>query len=229
MKFAAYDVMNILIADDHPLYREALAAVLGELGPEVHVSQAKTFDDVIACVSDTGIEFDLILLDLYMAGGDWCAVIEDLRERRPATPVIVISASDSRGDAERAMKAGSYGYISKSLGKDEILSAIRLILTSGVCIQPRDSGIGESRPEAPGAIHDNMDRRIASLTARQRDVLAEIGAGRSNKLIARSLALTEGTVKLHVAAILKCLGVNRTQAAIVASRMKPTKYPSDES
>lgn len=212
--------MNILIADDHPLYREALAAVLDELEPGVKIFQADTFDDVIGCVSDMDVELDLILLDLYMGLGDWGAVIEKLRLCRPATPVIVISGSDSRRDAERAMKAGSYGYIPKSMKKDEILSAIRLILTSGVCVQPRDTQAC-CQPDMPVMMNrDDIGSRLAALTARQRDVLAEIGAGKSNKQIARSLGMTEGTVKLHVAAILKCLGMaNRTQAAIIAHQL----------
>lgn len=212
--------MHILIADDHPLYREALAGVLGGLGSDVQVSQAETFDEVVKLVSGENANFDLILLDLYMAGGDWAAVIGELCEKCPTIPVIVISGSDSRRDAEQAMKAGAYGYIPKSLSKEEILSAIRLIMSSGVSIQPRESNFSETEPKILGS-QDDIESRIASLTARQRDVLAEIGAGKSNKLIARTLGMTEGTVKLHVAAILKCLGMaNRTQAAIAASGMR---------
>src|SRR5690606_10880282 len=98
-----------------------------------------------------------------------------------------------------------------------------LILMSGVCVQPRELG-GNARPaEGTEILDPDLGNRLASLTARQRDVLAEIGAGKYNKLIARSLGMTEGTVKLHVAAILKCLGMaNRTQAAIVAHRLHAT-------
>ena len=214
--------MNILVADDHPLYREALATILGELGPGVHILQAETFDDVTDRVSDPDTELDLILLDLYMTGGEWGAVIEDLRERRPGTPVIVISGSDSQKDAERAMKAGSYGYLPKSLDKDQILNALRLILTGGVSVQPRTRRF---RREG-GTACDDIDSRIASLTARQWEVLVEVGAGKSNKIIAQSLGMTVGTVKLHLSAILKRLGAaNRTQVAIIASQIKPINYP----
>jgi len=215
--------MNILIADDHPLYRQALATILSELGPDVHALHAETFDQVVERISDLEIPLDLILLDIYMGMGDWCAVIEQSRQQRPETPLIVISGSDSRKDAERAMRVGSYGYIPKSMKKEEMLSAIKLILMSGVCVQPRELG-GNARPaEGTEILDPDLGNRLASLTARQRDVLAEIGAGKSNKLIARSLGMTEGTVKLHVAAILKCLGMaNRTQAAIVAHRLHAT-------
>jgi DNA-binding NarL/FixJ family response regulator len=214
--------MNILIADDHPLYREALATVLDDLEPGVRVHQAATFDEVIARVLDPSLTFDLILLDLYMGAGDWNAVIEKVRVCCPQTPVIVISASASRADSERAMRAGAYGYIPKAMKTDEMLSAIRLIVTGGVCIQPRDTG---AEPDRSGIsitcqCQKDIDSRLSLLTARQRDVLVEIGTGKSNKLIARSLGMTEGTVKLHVAAILKCLGMaNRTQAAVVAHQL----------
>jgi DNA-binding NarL/FixJ family response regulator len=213
--------MNILIADDHPLYREALATVLDGLEPGVRIHQAATFDEVIARVSDPSLAFDLILLDLYMGAGDWNAAIEKVRLCCPRTPVIVISGSASRADSERAMRAGAYGYIPKAMKTEEMLSAIRLIVTGGVCIQPRDTGAEPGRSGGISiACHEDIDSRLSLLTARQRDVLAEIGAGKSNKLIARSLGMTEGTVKLHVAAILKCLGMaNRTQAAVVAHQL----------
>jgi len=216
--------MNILIADDHPLYRQALAGILSELGPDTHALHAETFDQVVEYVTDLQIPLDLILLDIYMGMGDWCAVIEQSRQQRPQTPLIVISGSDSRKDAERAMRVGSYGYIPKSMKKEEILSAIKLIIMSGVCVQPRELSGAVRPPESTEIFDGDLGSRIASLTARQRDVLAEIGAGKSNKLIARALGMTEGTVKLHVAAILKCLGMtNRTQAAIVAHRMHATE------
>lgn len=215
--------MDILIADDHPLYREALATALDGLEPDVRVHQVATFDEVLARVSDPSRAFDLILLDLYMGAGDWSAAIEKVRLCCPRTPVIVISGSASRVDSERAMQAGAYGYIPKAMKTEEMLSAIRLIVTGGVCVRPRDMTADTGRLGVPITRHDDIEGRLSLLTARQRDVLVEIGTGKSNKLIARSLGMTEGTVKLHVAAILKCLGmVNRTQAAIVAHQLGAT-------
>lgn len=209
--------MNILVADDHPLYREALVSVLDGLGPDIHIVQAETYAEVIERVSSHNVDFDLILLDLYMGAGDWSQIIEKLRLCQPGTPIIVVSGSDSPGDAERAIKAGSYGYIPKTMKKEEMLSAIRLLLTGQISIQPRGGRRATDPSDAPATKPDSADNRLALLTGRQRDVLSEIGAGKSNKLIARTLGMTEGTVKLHVAAILKCLGTeNRTQAAIVA-------------
>lgn len=222
---AGLSAMNILVADDHPLYREALASILEGLENDICVTQAATLDEVVQRVSERGVAFDLVLLDLYMGAGDWRGVIETLSRSCPTTSVIVISGSDSRDDAERALRAGACGYIPKSMKKEDMLSAIRLILMGGVRIQPRDEerAAGVRDAVAPGLMPSDASSRIAMLTSRQRDVLFEIGAGKSNKLIARSLGMAEGTVKLHVAAILKCLGTeNRTQAAIMAHQLNLT-------
>lgn len=212
--------MKILIADDHPLYREALATILTDLDRDVQILEAGSFHEVMALSTEAEPPFDLIMLDLYMSGGDWEAVIADLHQQCPATPIIVISASDSRRDTERAMRAGAFGYIPKSLGKQEILSAIRLILSGSLSVRPRPDDTPQ--PHGTEQEHDRDEWRsmIANLTPRQRDVLKEIAAGKSNKLIARALNMHEGTVKLHVASILKGLGVaNRTQAALIASQI----------
>lgn len=220
--------MKILIADDHPLYREALASVLECLGPDTKICQAQTFDEVVDQVSDRIVDFDLILLDLYMGPGDWGSTVKKLRNCSPRTPIVVISGSDSRADADRVMDAGCCGYIPKSMKKDEMLSAIRLILTGGVSVKPRDLRPDQRLSHPAAAKRDDVENPLHLLTSRQKDVLAEIGAGRSNKLIARSLGMAEGTVKLHVAAILKCLGIsNRTQAAIMAHRLNLAPGVSD--
>lgn len=212
--------MNILVADDHPLYREALVSILDGLGPDIHIIQAETYGEVIERVSEGDVDFDLILLDLYMGSGDWAPIIQRLRLCQPGTPIIVVSGSDSSADAERAIRAGSCGYIPKTMKKEEMLSAIRLLMTGQISIQPRGERAAEPS-DTPVFRTDSAGSRVALLTGRQRQVLAEIGAGKSNKLIARALGMTEGTVKLHVAAILKCLGTeNRTQAAIVAHQLK---------
>lgn len=220
--------MKILVADDHPLYREALVSVLDGLGPDNHIIQAETYHEVIERVSDHNIDLDLILLDLYMGTGDWGPVIEKLRLCQPGTPIIVVSGSDSRADAERAIRAGSCGYIPKTMKKEEMLSAIQLLMTGQISIQPRIEQRATKSSDSPAATPGNPGNRVALLTDRQREVLAEIGAGKSNKLIARQLGMTEGTVKLHVAAILKCLGVeNRTQAAVVAHQLNSVPQGSE--
>jgi DNA-binding NarL/FixJ family response regulator len=206
--------MNILIADDHPLYREALELVIKELDDEVVIHQAETFHEVLSQIDNHGVKLDLILLDLYMEGGNWKDIISKLAHEMPEVPVIVITSSESHEDAHQAMEAGAHGYIPKSLGKQDILNAINLIRSQNISIYPR---LRENNEHHKG--EEEHERAIAKLTPRQREVLIKIGAGKSNKIIARELSTTEGTVKLHVAAILKTLGVtNRTQAALISNR-----------
>lgn len=211
--------MNILIADDHPLYREALGSMLMELDSNVNILEAETFQEVESYTDNIEVQIDLILLDLYMSDGDWKQVISDIRNTRPDTPLIVISSSESQEDANLVMESGAHGYIPKSLGKDEILHAIQLMISKEISIRPRIS--------TPIKVSD-INQAINYLTPRQREVLIEIGAGKSNKIIARELNMTEGTVKLHVAAILKTLGVqNRTQAALIATQINLSKKLHD--
>ncbi|MCK8516515.1 response regulator transcription factor [Methylonatrum kenyense] len=221
---------RILIADDHPLYRGALASVLAELESEVDILEAADFNDTMEFIVHRETSLDLILLDLFMSGGDWPTVIEEIRGLRPHTPLVVISSSDSPRDAERAMAAGCCGFIPKALGKDEILNSLRLILSCGVNVTPR---VGEAKDKSDGSGVrlgiDGVRERVSQLTPRQNDVLQELRDGKSNKLIARKLNMTEGTVKLHVAAILRQTGVaNRTQAAILAHKLEEENHPNEK-
>lgn len=216
-----HETLNILIADDHPLYRGALASVLKELESDVHLLEASDFNETLGVIVDKEVSLDLILLDLFMSGGDWATVIEEIRKLRPRTPLVVISSSDSPRDAEQAMAAGCCGFIPKTLGKAQILDSLRLILSCGVNVTPR-LGTGEqpSQPSDGELDAERLLQRVARLTPRQQEVLQELRHGKSNKLIARKLDMTEGTVKLHVAAILRQTGVaNRTQAAILAHKL----------
>ena len=215
------DILNILIADDHPLYRGALATALSELDSEVHVLEAADFSETMTFIVDGGIHLDLILLDLFMSGGDWPTVIEEIRGLRPSTPLVVVSSSDSARDAERAMAAGCSGFIPKALSKSQILDSLRLILSCGIHVTPRIEA--RERPQHSGVKVDTdaVHKSIESLTPRQREVLWELSDGKPNKLIGRKLNMSEGTVKLHVAAILRQTGVaNRTQAAILAHKLR---------
>lgn len=206
--------MNILIADDHPLYREALELVIRNLEDGLNIHHAESFQEVLQWIGEPGEKLDLILLDLYMGGGDWRDIIKILTEEMPETPVVVITSSESTEDAHQAMAAGAHGYIPKSLGKQDILNALKLIRSQNIAVYPRlNSRTGDE------GVADEHAAAISKLTPRQKEVLSKIGAGKSNKIIARELSTTEGTVKLHVAAILKTLGVtNRTQAALISNR-----------
>jgi DNA-binding NarL/FixJ family response regulator len=211
------DTMKILIADDHELFRDGLRHVLSQLGEPLAVVEACDFEQALTAAR-TDAEIDLVLLDLTMPGAEWSEGLRQIREALPGKPVIILSAADDRRHVLQAVNLGAAGFIPKSSPSRVMLSALRLVLSGGVYLPP-------ALIEQPGSPADTFspvaaEQAIAFLTPRQREVLALLGQGKSNKEIARSLELAEGTVKLHVTAILKALGVNnRTRAVVAASQM----------
>ncbi len=216
--------MKILVVDDHPLILEALHHVLRQLDGAVEVYDARTAEDgrhLVAEHPDAG----LLLLDLTLPGADGFSLLEELRNGHPSIPVVVISASDRREDILRAIDLGAMGFIPKSSSNQVMLQALRLVLSGGVYLPPialtaRDEPLLPTPRIADGAQAAHTSPRDLGLTARQAQVLALILQGKPNKVICRELGLAEGTVKIHVAAILRALNVStRTQAVIEASRL----------
>lgn len=217
--------MKILVVDDHPLILEALHHVLQQLDKTVEVSDARTADDgrrLVAAHPDA----DLLLLDLTLPGADGFTLLTELRTAHPAVPVVVLSASDRREDVIRAIDLGAMGFIPKTSSNQIMLQALRLVLSGAVYVPPAALAIRDAAAAAPAAktaqAHAGpaITARDLGLTARQVQVLALILKGKPNKVICRELGLAEGTVKIHVAAILRALGVStRTQAVIKAVQL----------
>lgn len=210
--------MNVLIADDHALFRQGLRLVLAEFDENVEAVEAASFTDALARVEDSG-PFDLALIDLTMPGMPSFEGIAALTARLPGVPVVVLSASERADDVAGAIEAGARGYVVKSSRPRVLYHVLPLVLAGEIYVPPvvlngeRDI-VAESRTrdrDAAGAV----DR----LTPRERDVLGHLAAGLSNKEIAQALDIDEGTVKAHLKALLRKLDVaNRTQAAILAVR-----------
>lgn len=208
--------MTVLIADDHPLFREALRQVVSEALPDARIVEA---DNLIVAKSsvDANDDLDLILLDLSMPGVNGLSGLVDLRDMTPATPIIVVSASEDANIIERAILCGASGFIPKSLPKHIMVAAIGEILAGNVFLPQLD---GEKTQAQPGDIPEVL-KRAATLTRKQRLVLSLIARGKSNKIIAYEMDVTDTTVKAHVTAILRKLKVtSRTQAAIVAREIE---------
>ncbi len=207
--------MRTLIADDHALFRDGLRLQLESHDPSMQVLEAADFDAVFEQVRETDPP-NLILIDLAMPGMDWRQALPLLRKRCPDAAVVIVSASDAREDILAALNSGAAGYIPKSSPGKVMLRALELVLSGGIYVPPEVlSWVGRTgKPAAASEI------TVAhSLTPRQNEVLSLMAEGQSNKKIARALDLSEGTVKLHVAAVLKALGAdNRTQAVLVAVR-----------
>ncbi len=212
--------MNVLIADDHPLFREALRQVVNEALPQASIKEAPNFNAALNALDDEE-GLDLILLDLNMPGMSGFTSLMEMREADPATPIVIVSAAEEQDVIDRAFVVGAAGYIPKSLAKEEMVTAINTVI--GGDIYRPSNGEFQTDKSKTSITPDMMDR-VNSLTRRQRNVLSLIARGKPNKLIAYELDVTNTTVKAHVTAILRKLKVtSRTQAAILAREIERVK------
>ena len=201
-------IIKILVVDDHPLIQDALSQLLPQLGERIVVRNAITATDATA-ILDNEPDVALILLDLALPGARGLDVLSDLMQDYPGVPVVVLSATHDRATVNAAFAAGARGFIAKTANAHVLLDAVRQCiagleyLTPDITLEPDGDGVRI----APGAL---------GLTPRQADVLMLLVQGKPNKLICRDLRLSEGTVKVHVSAILKRLNV-RTRAQAVAT------------
>jgi len=205
--------LKILIIDDHSLFREGLSHVLNELTETVNILEASNYDYAMKHASQN-LDLDLVLLDLSLPGKDGFTVQAVLSEKYPTVPVVIVSGSNLRSDVQRAMDHGAMGYIPKESTSQIMLNALKLILAGGIYFPP------ELLKDEPNKDMTDSYNSLG-LTLRQRQVLALVVEGNSNKEIVRLLKLAEATVKMHVTAILKSLNVNnRTQAARVVEKLR---------
>ncbi|MBK8815521.1 MAG: response regulator transcription factor [Methylococcaceae bacterium] len=210
--------MHILLVDDHTLFREALLHVLNQLDSNTLILEAANAEEAAQLVSRIR-NLDLILLDIDLPGVDGLTALPGLRELAPTVPIVVLSGSETAAHVTRALQNGAIGYIPKSCSSHEMLGALKIILQGDVYIPPRLMG-KLSSPILPVEHSENGELSPSLLTTRQIEVLELMTQGLPNKSIARTLNVAEGTIKLHVAAILRALGArNRTEAVIQATRL----------
>ncbi len=212
--------MNVLIVDDHVMFREALRLAIGRAFPDFELTEAGTAEDALAFLAQ-GLRPGLLLLDLKMPGLGGLGMLQKIKDVSPETVCIVVSDSDARSDIRAAVRAGALGYILKRSSMDVLERAITMVLAGERYVQvPAEflDGPDDAPASAPAERPRGGDPLLA-LTARQNEVLQLLALGHSNKEIAKSLGLLEGTVKVHVRDILRKLGVsNRTQAAMLVAR-----------
>lgn len=211
-------MQTVLIADDHPLFREAIRDVVGWLfaakGWEFACLEAASFDEALR-VTEEEADLDLILLDLYMPGTRDLSGLVMLRAKLPATPVVVVSSLSDPDTVRRAMICGAAGFIPKSSPKELMVNALQLVLAGGIYL-PQEL-LADAAPQRSRGDPTNGTQG-GPLTPRQVAVLAQLAEGRSNKEIARNVAISDMTVKAHVTAVLRSLGVATRAQAIVAYR-----------
>ena len=208
--------MDILIADDHELIREGIRQSLLDLNPDDSIYEAEDEQQVMAVLQSETI--DVLLLDLVLPNGKSFQLLENVVENYPEIKVAMLTASEDVNDVRRCMDIGASAFITKTSGKSNLVNALRLVIAGGVFISPDlIDKINQSQAEAVNSGED--ENEIKTLTNRQREVLALVCKGSSNKEIANLLGLSDNTVKIHMTAILKSLGVsNRTQAVLVANK-----------
>ncbi len=208
--------MKILLADDHDLFRAGLGMVLGELEADTQLLQAASLTDAIECALAEP-DLDLALLDLNMPAMNGNAGLQQFRTQFPQVPVVIVSGSDDLAAVHDALNTGASGFIHKSTSPSVMLSALRLVLAGGIYVPPHAMRQEQAPKPAPPAANKGWETR---LTARQMEVLRLLALGKPNKLIARELDLSEGTVKIHLSAIFRVLDVNnRTEAVLAAQQL----------
>jgi DNA-binding NarL/FixJ family response regulator len=211
---------QVLIADDHPLFRGALREAVNGLFDRIGVAEAGTFEEVVERLEGAG-ELDLILLDLQMPGARGFSGLMYLRAQYPSLPVAIVSANDDPAVIRRCMAFGAAGFLPKTLGVEALRAAIGRVL-AGEMWTPPDVELADEA-DAEGAA---LIRRLATLTPQQVRVLMMLSTGLLNKQIAFELGVSEATVKAHVSAILQKLGVeSRTQAVIAAGKIETGQWP----
>ena len=212
--------MKILIADDHWVVRAGLRHVLDELDA-TEIMEAASFPDAVAALKDNQ-DINLVILDLLMPGNSPFAGLQEVRQQLPTVPVIVFSILESRDDVLRAIDLGAMGYVAKSTAGSEIVEIVRRVMAGEIWI-PKDL---LTQPATAGAMQEPLTyepegrhaHSIEDLTGRQREVFELLAQGKSNRQIADDLGVSEHTVRVHMTAILRSLGVeNRTQAAVLAA------------
>jgi DNA-binding NarL/FixJ family response regulator len=210
-------MVTVLVADDHPMFREALASTLKSLNDGVDVIESGSLGEAVSEIS-TGADIDLILLDLRMPGMSGVKGVRSLRTRRPDVPVAVISALADDFVMQECFEAGAIGYIPKFLSRNEIATAISTILEGGSYTPPqRMEGGGRGLDcDDDEVLDETMRCRFELLTNQQRRVLELMAEGLLNKQIAHVIDVQITTVKAHVSSLLQKLGVaSRTQAVIL--------------
>mgnify|MGYP002515633291 FL=1 len=206
-------MLKILIADDHELFLDGLRMVLGDLDDDMQIDTVRNHLELQE-KADGKTPYDLILTDLAMPGLNWHESLRQLKEHYPNTPIVVLSAVSDPENVLQAIDIGASGFIPKTSSAKIILSALHLVLSGGLYLPSELLNLANREEAAPPADHKGP------LTPRQLDVLRLMGQSKPNKIIARELDLSEGTVKLHVTAILKALDVtNRTGAVVAGKKM----------
>ncbi len=204
--------IRVLLVDDHTLFREGLGSLLERRGIRVIAS----LGDGESCLQRAQeIEPDVILLDMRLPNIDGLAVLRQLRKHELRMPIVMLTTSNSERDVAESLRAGAQGYLLKDMDPDELVLALRDIVSGKTVVAPDLAPV--LAKVVQGHSPASLDEPFGDLTPRESEILGLLAEGQSNKGIARNLGISDGTVKLHVKAILRKLGVHsRVEAAVLA-------------
>lgn len=209
-----FRMTTILIADDHPLFRDALRRAVLQAIPDARLGEAEHVAALMEKIAECP-DADLLLLDLNMPGAHGFSALAHVRSTFPTLPVVVVSAREEPAIMRRAIGHGAAGFIPKSADIQTIGVALRAVLEGDTWLPPGAGQGGRLDPE-----EEQLAQRIAELTPQQYRVLSMVCNGLLNKQIAWELEVSEATVKAHMTAILRKLGAHsRTQAVLLAGRL----------
>lgn len=213
--------LQVLLADDHALFRDGMRYVLQQLSEQVDIICAGDFAETLRqAENNPGI--DLALLDLHMPGSDGVSAIRVFHNRYPAIPLVVVSGSDQQSEIEWVMEYGAMGFISKMSSGKAMVNALRIVLDGGIYFPPQllTKSPAKNQPSPVTATaetendRNNQNINTHGLTKRQMETLQYLAEGLSNKEIAAKMNLAEGTIKVHVAAAFQILQVNSRMDAV---------------
>ncbi|MGB5276880.1 MAG: response regulator transcription factor [Gammaproteobacteria bacterium] len=205
--------MRVLIIDDHALFRVGLQGLLEQRGIEVADAVASGIEGMQRAAE---LKPDIVLLDLRMPDMGGLEVLQKLKENEPAIPVVMLTTSNEETDLIKSLRSGAQGYLLKDMEPDELVSALRDI-KNGRNVVAQDLTDALARMVQGDTSIDDEEGPFSELTPREMEILCLLAEGQSNKLIARNLGISDGTVKLHVKAILRKLGIHsRVEAAVIA-------------
>jgi DNA-binding NarL/FixJ family response regulator len=206
MRTSAGPTIRVLLADDHPVVRDGLAAMLSTQPDFTVVGEAATGAEALR--QTASLAPDVVLMDLQMPGMDGTAATAAIRAAHPEVRVLVLTTYDTDADITAAVDAGAVGYLLKDTGRHELCEAVRTAARGGAALSPTVA--------AKVLAHMRGDR-VAGLSGRELEVLSAVARGQSNKQIARALRLSEATVKTHLLHIYAKLDVRDRTAAVTAA------------
>lgn len=224
-------IMRILVVDDHELFRQGLKWLLASLNNDLQFVEADSLETLVRVVEQDDDDFDIVLLDLFLPDSDGLQGLYLMQEMLPDASTVILSSNDDPTLVVAAIQNGAAGFIPKSSSRQVLVAALRLVLAGGVYIPPHalpaaDEVVRPAVADSHVNGHPQPNAAAVRLTGRQRDVLRLAVQGKVNKVIARELKISEATVKAHLSASFRALGVkNRTEATFKVADMDLFSQP----